>query len=103
MLGKDHIGPFMSPEDCQVVWSNLPAFFGAYRERTGELPGVPQRIIDELIDGITTTGDLSEMDKHIARLNEFKNAGLDELALRLHDDPADAIRVLGESVIPAMR
>jgi len=103
MLGEDHIGPFMSREDCEVVWANLPAFFGAYRERSGKIEGVPQRIIDALIDGITTTGDLTEMDRHIERLTEFKQAGLDELALRLHDDPADAIRVIGESVIPVMR
>jgi len=103
MLGKDHIGPFMSEADCKVVWANLPAFFGAYRDRTGEIPGVPERIVKELIDGITTTGDLTELDRHIEQLREFEAAGLDELALRLHDDPADSIRVIGESVVPALR
>jgi 5,10-methylenetetrahydromethanopterin reductase len=103
MLSRDHIGPFMSPEDCEVVWANIPAFFGAYHDRSGDIRGVPDRIVDDLIDGITTTGDLSEMDRHVARLAEFRAAGLDELALRLHDDPADAIRVIGEQVAPALR
>ena len=103
MLSKNHIGPFMSEEDCKVVWANIKAFFTAYRDRSGDIEGVPQRIIDELIAGITTTGDLTEMDAHVERLNEFKETGLDELALRLHDDPADAIRVIGEVVVPALR
>ena len=103
MLSKDHIGPFLEPDDCQVVWSNIAAFFGAYHDRSGDIQGVPDRIVDALIDGITTTGDLSEMDRHVARLQEFKDAGLDELALRLHDDPADAIRAIGENIVPALR
>lgn len=103
MLSKDHIGPILSEEDVAAVHASLPAFFGAYHDRSGEIRGVPQRIIDALLDGITTTGDLTEMDKHIARMNEFKAAGLDELALRLHDDPADAIRIIGQHVVPAVR
>ncbi|MFW2403761.1 MAG: LLM class flavin-dependent oxidoreductase [Gammaproteobacteria bacterium] len=102
MLGKDHIGPILSEEDCQIVWSHLPAFFGAYRDRSGDIKGVPERIIEELVHGISSAGDLGEMDRHVARMQEFKDAGLDELALRLHDDPADAIRNIGEWVVPAM-
>ena len=56
-----------------------------------------------LIEGITTTGDPGEMDRHIARLREFKAAGLDELALRLHDDPAEAIALIGRHVVPALQ
>jgi len=103
MLGKDHIGPILNEEDCQVVWSNLPAFFGAYRDRSGDIKGVPERIIEELVHGISSAGDLTAMDRHIARLSEFRDAGLDELALRLHDDPADAIRIIGEHIVPALR
>ena len=103
MLSKDHIGSFMSAADTALVQTNRSAFFGAFHDRSGDIKGVPQRIVDELIEGITTTGDLTEMDKHVARIAEFRDAGLDELALRLHDDPADAIRAIGEFVIPAMR
>ena len=53
--------------------------------------------------GISRLGDLSEMDRHIARIQEFKDAGLDELALRLHDDPAAAIRSIGEHIVPALK
>jgi len=101
-LTAHHLKSFMSEEDVEYIQANKKAFIAAYRDRSGDISGVPQRIIDELIAGITTTGDLTEMDKHLARLQEFKDAGLDELALRLHDDPADAIEMLGTHVVPAM-
>ncbi|MDJ0927807.1 MAG: LLM class flavin-dependent oxidoreductase, partial [Gammaproteobacteria bacterium] len=100
MLEKEHIKTILNEDDCAEVAANLPAFFGAYHDRSGEIRGVPDRIVNALIEGITTTGDLTEMDKHLARLNEFKSAGLDELALRLHDDPGDAIKVIGDQVAP---
>ncbi len=102
MLDEDHIGSFMSEEDCAVVAANIKSFFAAYRDRSGVIAGVPERIVDELIAGITTTGDLTELDRHVEQLRHFQAAGLDELALRLHDDPADAIRVIGEHVVPAL-
>lgn len=102
-LSPHHIQSFMSEEDCQYVQAHKAAFITAWRDRSGDIKGVPPRIIDVLIEGITTTGDLGEMDRHIARLREFRDAGLDELALRLHDDPADAIRMIGKHVVPALR
>jgi alkanesulfonate monooxygenase SsuD/methylene tetrahydromethanopterin reductase-like flavin-dependent oxidoreductase (luciferase family) len=102
-LSRHHIQSFMSEEDCQFVQANKAAFITAWRDRSGDIKGVPERIIDILIEGITTSGDLGEMDRHIARLGEFRAAGLDELALRLHDDPADAIPVIGRFVVPAMQ
>jgi 5,10-methylenetetrahydromethanopterin reductase len=102
-LDRGHISSFMSAEDCDFVDANKWSFIRAYRDRSGDIKDVPERIINELLDGITSTGDLTELDKHIERLREFKTAGLDELALRLHDDPADAIRIIGEKVAPALR
>ena len=102
-LSKHHIKSFMSDEDNEYIQANKKAFITAYRDRSGNIKDIPQRIIDELIEGITTTGDLTEMDKHLARLTEFKDAGLDELALRLHDDPADGIEMIGEHVVSAMQ
>jgi len=102
-LDTDHISPFLNAEDCEFVEAHKWAFINAYRDRSGDIKGVPEPIIDALIEGITTTGDVSEMDRHIDRLRAFKDAGLDELALRLHDDPADAIHLIGKEVAPALR
>ena len=103
MLDKEHVGTFMNEDDCALIQENIKAFFTAYRDRSGDIQGVPDRIVNALIAGITSTGDLTELDRHIERLREFRAAGLDELALRLHDDPADAIRVIGDRVVPALR
>jgi len=103
MLDKEHVGTFMNEDDCALIQKNIKAFFTAYRDRSGDIQGVPDRIVNALIAGITSTGDLTELDRNIERLREFRAAGLDELALRLHDDPADAIRVIGDRVVPALR
>ena len=42
-------------------------------------------------------------DDAIETLHAFADAGLTEIALRVHDDPAAAIRLIGERVMPAMR
>jgi limonene-1,2-epoxide hydrolase len=36
----------------------------------------------------------------LATLREF--AGVTEIAFRVHDDPADAIRIIGERIAPAL-
>jgi hypothetical protein len=33
-------------------------------------------------------------------LKQLEATGVDEISLRLHDDPADSIRLIGERVIP---
>ncbi len=102
-LETAHISSFMSEEDCKFIEANKWAFINAYRDRSGDIKDVPERIVNELIEGITSTGDLTELDQHIERLRAFKEAGLDELALRVHDDPAEAIHIIGKEVAPALR
>ena len=33
----------------------------------------------------------------------FGRAGLTEVALRLHDDPMDGLRIIGEHVVPKLK
>jgi hypothetical protein len=47
-------------------------------------------------------GGPEDLDRHIGKLRQFAASGLSEVALRLHDDPADSIRMLGERVLPAL-
>jgi hypothetical protein len=35
-------------------------------------------------------------------MRQFKAAGLTEIALRIYDDPADSIRLIGERLVPAL-
>ena len=39
----------------------------------------------------------------IERFRLFGKAGLTEVALRLHGEPMDALQIIGEQVVPALR
>lgn len=102
-LERDWLEPFLSPADVEFVLAHRGAFLKAFRERHGNIEGVPARITDALVDGLSCAGDPGDLDRHIGKLREFAAKGLTEVALRLHDDPADSIRMLGERVLPALR
>lgn len=99
-LTKDWLTPFLSEEEADFVQDNKMAFIKAYQDRSGNIEGVPQDIIDRIMASLTITVPASESDKAIERLKELEKSGLDEIALRLHDNPADSIRLIGERVIP---
>jgi hypothetical protein len=51
----------------------------------------------------TSTGGLEDLDREIERFQMFAAAGLTECALRLHDDPMEALDIIGQHVIPRLR
>lgn len=99
-LQKEWLMAFMSEPEADLVQQKRPAFLKAYREKTGIIEGVPEDIINKLIGGLTITATTDQLDQALERLQRFKAAGLDEIALRLHDDPAYSIRLIGERVVP---
>ena len=94
---------YLGSEDVQFVRDHYQAFVNAWFDRSGNVQGVPARITNALCEGFTSTGGLEDLDREIARLQRFGRAGLTEIALRLHDDPMDALRIIGERVIPKLR
>ena len=78
-------------------------FAKSYFANSPVVEGVPDRIMDALVENITLTGDLNEIDKQIEILKKFEAAGFTEFGLRLYDDPADSIRLIGEKVVPAFQ
>jgi hypothetical protein len=52
---------------------------------------------------MTSAGDLSDIDYQLERFQQFADAGMTELSLRLHDDPMEGLELIGEHVIPALR
>jgi 5,10-methylenetetrahydromethanopterin reductase len=93
MLGADQLS---------LVKRHKKSFYAAYRDRSGDIPDVPEEIIDTLIANLTFTGTPAEIDGRLAELQAFAQAGVGELCFRLHDDPADAIRLIGERIVPAL-
>ena len=93
---------FMDKDDCDLVDEKRPAFFAALRKRSPDIEGVPDRIINTLIDNLTSCASIDEIDKEIERLRAFEEAGLTEIALRIYEQPEETIRVLGKHVVPAL-
>ena len=50
----------------------------------------------------TLTADRRGPDACVGRVLEFERAGLTEIALAPHGDPAAAIKLIGEAVIPVV-
>lgn len=102
-LHNEFISHLLEPEQCQVVRDNYAAFIRAWRDRSGNIQGVSDEIVLPLIHGMTATGDLNDLDREIERFRQFESMGLTEISLRLHDDPMDALQIIGEQVVPALR
>ena len=102
-LERPWVEPFLNPEDTELALSKKDAFLQAYRDRSGNVVGVPEHIVEALVEGLSCAGDLDDIDHHIEKLQQFAAAGFTEIALRLHDDPADAIEMIGSRVLPALR
>ena len=102
-LVRYHMAPFLSDEECDLVEANKQAFLDAYTDRTGEIRDVPPELVDKLIDNFCFAGDPDDIDRHIDTLRRFRDAGLTEIALRLHDEPMESLRLIGERVMPALQ
>jgi len=69
----------------------------------GREPWAPSPVVaDRLIEHLTLTADRRGLDACVGRLLEFERAGLTEIALAPHGDPAAAIKLIGEAVIPVV-
>ena len=102
-LDGELVSLYVDESDTQLVRDEYDAFVAAWFDRSGNVKGVPDRITNALCEGLTSTGGLEDIDREIERYRRFEKAGLTEIALRLHDDPMDALHLIGERVVPALR
>jgi 5,10-methylenetetrahydromethanopterin reductase len=102
LLQPWHTEPFLGVEDAAFVDSKRDAFLQAFLKRTPEIEGVPEPVIQSLVDNLTFTGGPADIPRIAARLNEFSAAGLDAVTLKIHGDAQEAVRLIGEQLIPAL-
>jgi alkanesulfonate monooxygenase SsuD/methylene tetrahydromethanopterin reductase-like flavin-dependent oxidoreductase (luciferase family) len=102
-LFREWLEPYLSPEDVELIVKNNWPFLNAYRDKSGDIEGVPEPVVDALVEGLSLAGDYGDIDRHIERLRKFEDAGFTEIALRIHDDPEDSIRLIGQRVLPAFQ
>jgi alkanesulfonate monooxygenase SsuD/methylene tetrahydromethanopterin reductase-like flavin-dependent oxidoreductase (luciferase family) len=101
-LEQDWLEPYLTKTETASILKNRWPFLKAWVARHGNIEGVPPHVTAKLVEGLTLAGDLNDLDRHIERLKKFSDAGFTEVALRIHEDPADSIRLIGEQVLPAL-
>ena len=100
MLDNWYISTFLDPEESQIVEDNFHAFAYAYAHNTDVIEGVPDIIIDKLLNHLTFTGDFNDVDRFVEEMVQFKNSGLDEFAIRLYNNPEQSMGHIAEHVVP---
>lgn len=101
-LEREWVEAFLEPQAAEDVLARTGAFLKAFRERHGNIEGVDPDSVQALADGLSCAGGPDSLERHIARLRRFRDAGFTEVALGLQDDPEDSIRMIGEHVLPAL-
>lgn len=102
-LDKEIVRLFCSEAETELVTGNFDAFVAAWFDRSGEVKGIPEETCRKLMHGLTSTGGLKDLDREIERFKTFERAGLTEISLRLHEDPMDGLKIIGEHIVPALR
>ena len=98
MVERWYIAPVLDDEECDLVEKNMPGIIKAYVANSPVIEGIPNAIVDKLVDELTFTGDLGDVDELIERFWTFKDAGVNEMGLRLYGEPADSIRLIAETI-----
>ncbi len=96
------LAEFLAPDDVALVMASQAAFARAFVAGSHEVDGVPDRVLDALVENVTVTGTTDNLEPVLAKLRHLKAAGLGGVGLRLYADPAAAIRLIGQRILPAL-
>jgi alkanesulfonate monooxygenase SsuD/methylene tetrahydromethanopterin reductase-like flavin-dependent oxidoreductase (luciferase family) len=102
-LDPELLALYLTDDEVKLVRDNYDNYVQSYFDRSGHVKEVPEEISNRLCEGLTSTGGLEDLDREIERFRKFAAAGFTEIALRLHDDPMDALTLIGKHVLPALR
>ena len=94
---------FMSEEEFQQILDHIPEIYAMAPKNEDSVEGLPDELLDRCVDHLTLTGHVSELDRIIEHLLEYKEAGMQEVCIELKNHQAHGIKLLGERVLPALR
>lgn len=94
---------FLDPATAALVERSRPAFLKAFLDKSPHIEGVPEAVVQALVEHLTLSGGIEDVAPIAARLRELAAAGVDEVALRLHAQPEEGLRIIGEHLLPALR
>jgi 5,10-methylenetetrahydromethanopterin reductase len=98
----DYIRDVVDDDEAAIVTAHENAFMNAYMQKSADIEGVPDEILTKIVDHGVSASPLSEIEREIERMQEFKQAGLTEISLCVYSDPEQAIRTIGEHLVPAL-
>ncbi len=103
LLDPSMINMYLNDEENTIVQEHKQEYIDFYFDPSKEVQNIPVEISNKLAEGLTSTGGLDALDREIDRFKLFAKAGLTEVALRLHGQPMDALKIIGERVVPALK
>jgi len=101
-IWPDYIEDVVNKDEAAIVKANLGEFVKAYQARSGAIANVPDEILTKICERGTSTSTIDDIGREVARMKEFRDAGLTEIALCIYSDPDKAIRLIGEHLVPAL-
>jgi 5,10-methylenetetrahydromethanopterin reductase len=102
-LRDKYFAPFLDEDELKIMRDHEQDFLNAFLRGSDVIENVPAPLVDKMIENISFVGGLDQIDAAIDTLKQFADAGLTDIALRVHDDPADAIKLIGARVWPALQ
>jgi alkanesulfonate monooxygenase SsuD/methylene tetrahydromethanopterin reductase-like flavin-dependent oxidoreductase (luciferase family) len=93
---------FLESVEVDLVMSSQAAFARGFVAGSDVVEGVPDLVLDKLVDNVTLCATPRTLDKLVGKLRALGAAGLGGVALRLYSQPADSIRLIGERVVPGL-
>lgn len=97
--GLEHI---VDEQAARVVRDNFEAFAKAFWTRSGRIEGVPAELVSRLIALVSSAGDYGDIDRELERYAALERARFTDLALKVFDEPMQALQVICKRVVPAL-
>lgn len=103
LLDPDMISMYLDEDEVKLVRDHYDEYVTEYFDPSKPVTSVPVEVSNKMCEGLTATGGLDVLDREIERFKLFAAGGLTEVALRLHGQPMDALKIIGERVVPELR
>ena len=93
----------LEPSEVELVMTHQNEFFESFRNQADEVAGVPDAVLNKLVEGLTLSGSLADIDRLIEELQRYAVTGFSTVALRLYRDPEESLRLIGKKIVPALQ
>ncbi len=101
-LYDDYIHDVLDPDEAAIVAANIGSYARAYYKKTPHIEGIPDTIIDKIVDRGTSASSLENIATEVERFRAFERRGLTQISLKVYGNPEAAIRAIGEHIVPAL-